>query len=65
MQLCECMPKLSIGKLSSPKFSLVIDATELQAASVIHAQLSAFQSFSFPIAEGMQLVAQVLQSYHS
>ena len=64
MLWCECMLILSIGMLSSPEFSLVIDATELQAASVIHAQLSALQSFSFPIAEGMQPVAQVLQSSH-
>ena len=65
MLWCECMLILSIGMLSSPRFSLVIGATEPQAASVIHAQLSALQSFSFPIAEGMQLVAQVLQSFHS
>ena len=61
---CECMLGLSIGMLSSPRFSLAIGATEPQAASVIHVQLSTLQSFSFPIAEGRRLVAQVLRSSH-
>ena len=60
----ECMLRLSIEMLSSPRFSLAIGATEPQAASVIHVQLSTLHSFSFLIAEGMQLVAQVLQSFH-
>ena len=60
----EYMLELSIRMLSSPEFSLVIGATGPQAASVIHVQLSTLHSSSFPIAEGMQLTAQVLQSSH-
>ena len=64
MLWCECMLILSIGMLSSPRFSLAIGATEPQAASVIHVQLSTLHSSSFPTVEGMQPVAQVLQSSH-
>ena len=64
MLWCECTLILSIGMLSSPRFSLAIGATKPQAASVIHVQLSTLHSFSFLIAEGMQLVALVLQSSH-
>ena len=61
---CECKLGPSIGMLSSPRFSLAIGATEPQAVSVIHVQLSTLHSFSFPIAEGRRLVAQVLRSSH-
>ena len=63
MLWCECMLILSIGMLSSPRFSLAIGATKPLAVSVIHVQLSTLHSFSFPIAVSMQLVAQVLQSF--
>ena len=63
MLWCECTLILSIRMLSSPRFSLAIGATKPQAVSVIHVQLSTLHSFSFLIAEGMQLAAQVLQSF--